>query len=86
MPSSCSESLSAMWSCVQASDCAKEVRARHPGKQSTENKAFADEMKACINAPNGGAAGDCSELRYAYFECKRQNMDMRSRIRGQKAL
>ncbi|TMW62105.1 hypothetical protein Poli38472_009598 [Pythium oligandrum] len=39
-------------------------------------------LKQCLKMRE--YAHECSELRYAYFECKRGQLDMRTRIRGPK--
>ena len=39
-------------------------------------------VSACLSTDGGGDA--CTALRRAYFECRRAQLDMRTRIRGKR--
>jgi cytochrome c oxidase assembly factor 5 len=42
-------------------------------------------ISECLRAGEAGGA-ECAALRRAYFECRRSQLDMRTRIRGRKML
>lgn len=68
MSKSCSGLLDAYVACVAASAC---VAARGPGS-----------LKAC--ATDGAAVPECAQARELVYVCKRGQLDMRTRIRGNK--
>jgi hypothetical protein len=57
-------------SCVESAKDLKACCQDHLGNQS---------LQECINVKSNDA---CMEMRNSYYHCKRQQMDMRSRIRG----
>jgi cytochrome c oxidase assembly factor 5 len=72
MGKSCKEIAQSLVDCMKKSECV----------------IAGGNIKDCMNVhedkegkPTGG---DCSELRTAYFQCKRSGLDPRSRIRGQR--
>ncbi|KAK6540859.1 hypothetical protein TWF694_008242 [Orbilia ellipsospora] len=67
MPASCKELRSAVVECLRASDCVRDGNA--PGD--------------CIRMPlKDTLPTQCQQLLHAYGECKRRNIDMRYRFRG----
>mmetsp|Transcript_43533 Transcript_43533/g.88039 ORF Transcript_43533/g.88039 Transcript_43533/m.88039 type:complete len:86 (+) Transcript_43533:68-325(+) len=84
MPRSCDESRHALWSCVLNSECANSVYDGHATKALPKEQ-LQTQLKGCMNEDNGGGSEDCTALRGVFFECQRQQLNMRTRIRGQKA-
>jgi len=70
MGKSCKESALVLLECMKKSRCVQE----------------GGDLRACMkyaeDSSKSGAGGECQELRAAYFSCKRESLDMRSRIRG----
>ena len=72
MAKSCREIAESLIDCMKNSKCVKD----------------GGDLRECIKMPmtdEGLKGGDCQEFRTAYFLCKRGSLDMRNRIKGQKA-
>lgn len=67
----CTDAMHAMIRCVQQSECVTQQ-----GRK----------IRDCISDPDGVTAegGECYALGRGYFECRRGQLDMRTRIRGNK--
>lgn len=76
MGNSCKEIAQSLVDCMQKTDCVK------------SGGGIRECMKVRTDANDAEGAspvtGECSDLRNAYFTCKRGSLDMRSRIRGQR--
>ena len=77
MAKSCKEIAQNLVDCMKNTPCMKE----------------GGDLRTCMKTSGGAGsdivnissdAGDCQELRAAYFNCKRGGLDMRTRIRGQR--
>eukprot|EP00614_Pseudopedinella_elastica_P014034 CAMPEP_0172586020 /NCGR_PEP_ID=MMETSP1068-20121228/5415_1 /TAXON_ID=35684 /ORGANISM="Pseudopedinella elastica, Strain CCMP716" /LENGTH=78 /DNA_ID=CAMNT_0013380691 /DNA_START=59 /DNA_END=291 /DNA_ORIENTATION=+ len=78
MPRDCAEAKHAMWSCVLSSDCAAKFYAAQKDPSTALPRAELNEkLKSCVSEENGGGTEACAALRGIYFECQRQQFDMR---------
>ena len=66
MGSSCREIAESLVDCMAKTQCMKN----------------GGEMRQCMRKISDEGTGECSDMRNAYFTCKRSSLDMRSRIRG----
>jgi len=66
---SCSGLKEELMSCLHKSDCMVK-----DGKT----------MKECMDKEIAGVDTDCRQIQFAFFECRRSMLDMRTRFRGKK--
>ncbi len=71
MASSCKGVMEDLAKCIAESSCMEQAMAK-------DSSAKDAAIKACM------AADECAALRYTYAECKRSQVNMRSRIQGNK--
>lgn len=69
MGKSCKEIAESLVDCMNKTECVQK----------------GGSVRECMNSDEENNEKPCSELRKAYFECKRSQLDNRTRIRGPKA-
>ncbi|KAG9288299.1 hypothetical protein G9A89_021330 [Geosiphon pyriformis] len=69
MPSSCKEIRQALVECLLESECVRLNRIT---------------PKECLQPENAHLISECQAIRRSLFECKRSQLDMRTRFRGNK--
>lgn len=70
MGNSCKEIAQSLVDCMNKSVCVK------------DGGTIKECMRLHEDKDGKATGGDCSEMRTAYFTCKRSSLDMRTRIRG----